>query len=117
MDDVEAAIQALEWGKNEFLSHTDHVSSASIESPASPQTTSNHPPPRTQPIDGSAVAAHLTNELSQTRVELDSARRDANEATAAATHIRAELSRTRVELEATKRRCHTLQTDRDVQLL
>ena len=32
MDDVEAAIQALEWGKNEFLGHG--VSPSSLASPS-----------------------------------------------------------------------------------
>ena len=82
MDDVEAAIQALEWGKNEFLGHG--VSPSSLPVPTSP---GNNIHTMASSSTATATEAALLSTV---------------------------LSRTRVELEATKRRCHELQTERDV---
>jgi hypothetical protein len=88
MDDVDAAIQALEWGKNEFLGNSN--------SPSSLNSSSRTPSAQLQ-------KQQQQQQQQQQQPSLESSR------------LQMELSRTRVDLEATKRRCHELQTDRDIQ--
>jgi predicted nucleic acid-binding Zn-ribbon protein len=75
MDDVEAAIKALEWGKNEFLNHGHSVTPSAMSKQLSPNGSQQQ---ATSPANINSEV-QLNAELSKMRIELEATRRRCNE--------------------------------------